>query len=47
MVASDGQYLCEENGEIIAAFGLNDKPQGKYSKAKWGNVTYFFNKWTK
>ncbi len=29
------QYIGEEDGKIIAAFVLNDDPEGDYNKAKW------------
>ena len=29
------QYLCEENGQILGAFVLNDDPQGVYEKGQW------------
>ena len=35
MVGADGQYVCLEGDEIVAAFGLNDRPQGAFSKGEW------------
>ena len=29
------QYLCEEDGQIVGAFVLNDDPQGAYEKGYW------------
>ena len=35
MTSLEAQYICEENGEIVAAFGLNNKPQGTFYKGNW------------
>lgn len=29
------QYLCEDNGQILGAFVLNEEPQGAYEKGDW------------
>ncbi len=35
MVNKGAQYVCEKNGKIVAAFALNDIPQGSYWKGRW------------
>ena len=35
MTEAKCQYICREKGQIVAAFVLNDDPQGAYHKAEW------------
>ncbi len=34
-MVSDGQFVCERDGEIVGAFVLNEDPQGAYERADW------------
>lgn len=34
----NSQFLCEEDGEIIGAFVLNDDPDGAYEKVTWSKA---------
>lgn len=35
MTAAGAQYICTDNQKLIAAFVLNDDPQGNYQKGRW------------
>ena len=35
MTENGSQYICTEDGRIIAAFVLNDVPEGNYRNGKW------------
>ncbi len=36
MMTEDGaQYYCTDGEKVLAAFGLNNKPQGNYQKVRW------------
>lgn len=36
MTGKGCQYIVEDAGQIVAAFALNDDPEGDYQKAGWG-----------
>lgn len=35
MTGSSAQYICTDKGSILAAFAVNDEPQGNYQKGRW------------
>ena len=35
MTATGAQYICMDNGKLVAAFVLNADPQGNYQKGRW------------
>lgn len=37
-IKEGNQYACEDNGEIVGAFIINEDPQGDYSAGEWSKA---------